>query len=191
LETIFLFAGFAICYALIREWPKAAALAAIGAIVVLYVAVFFPDWRDAVIPDALSRGRENEREFVSSRPFGFFFLVRGSIDNLRQVHTLHMVFIPPIFGAMLLLFQSMPLAVFVLAYVGAVSFIQSQDLSRFIMPAHVVAILVGCHFFLSAKIVNFVIVCAAPIVFASELYYCGQQIYSRQVLSSLHSALIA
>jgi hypothetical protein len=189
LEAIFLFVGFAICYALIREWPHAVALGAVGVLVVVYVNVFVPDWRDGVIPDAISRGDHHEREFVHTRPFGFFFLVRGDIVHLRQLHTLQMILIPPIFASALLLFQSVPLAVFGFAYVLAVSFIQSQDLNRFAIPVHAITILAGCHFFLSQKVVTFIIVLAAPCVLASELYYCGQQISSRQVLSSFHSAL--
>jgi hypothetical protein len=188
-EAVSLFFVFAACYALAKAYPPALLFAAIGVAMALIVAIFYPDWRDAVVPNAIRTGKPKEQELVTKWPFQFFFIVRDSISNLRQIHTLHMIFFPPLFGSVLLLFQSMPLAIFGFGYTFVLSFIQSQDMNRFAIPVHAITLLTGCHFFLSAKVVSFVIICAAPVVVVFELYYCGQQINSRQLLRSLTGML--
>jgi hypothetical protein len=92
-----------------------------------------------------------------------------------------MVYFPAIFGSVLLLFQAMPLAAFGFVYIGFLSFVQSLDMHRFAIPVHAIALLIGCHFFLSEKLVKFVLSCAIPVAFLCELYYCSQQIKSRQM----------
>jgi hypothetical protein len=183
LEGVCLFGVFAVCYALGRDFPPAVVVATVGFLRVLSIAVFYPTWWDTILPNAIRHGKE--QELVTKWPFEFFNVVRKSISHLRQVHTLHMVYVPALFGSVLLLFQSMPLAIFGFGYVIVLSFIQSKDVSRFAIPVHAITILTGCRFFLSAKPVTFVLYCLAPIMVVCELYYCGEQIHSRQILGHL------
>jgi hypothetical protein len=188
-EAVFFFAIFAVCYGLTKTYPMAIFFGTFGIIMIVMIVIFYPNWSDAIVPNAIKRGKTKEQEMVTKWPFQFFFRVRNSISNLRQIHTLHMIFVPALFGSALLLFQSMPLALFGFGYTLVVSFIQSQDMSRFAIPVHAIAILIGCQFLLSAKVVTFVLICVSPVVVVFELYYCGQQIHSRQVLGSLEGIL--
>jgi hypothetical protein len=181
-EAALLFALFAACYGVARRRSHAVLCSGLFVVSLLVIAIFFPGWARTVVPGAITTAKElKDRERFCRRPFEFF-LVHNSISNLKQVHALHMVYFPAIFGSVLLLFQAMPLAAFGFVYIGFLSFVQSLDMDRFAIPVHAIGLLIGCHFFLAEKLVRFVISCAVPVAFFCELYYCSQQIKSRQMI---------
>ena len=183
---------FSICYLIAKRRCDASICFLFGVFAIALLQIGFPKWSDYVIPNAIKKGRDpKDIESFTGTLFGFFWTVKGSISNLREIHLLHMVFFPSVFGSALLIAQCLPLSVFGFVYTLFISMIQSYDMNRFAIPVQLLVFLPGIAFFFEDRMVQFVLTILSPIAFLGEAYIAGNQFGSRQFASDLVNYLIA
>jgi hypothetical protein len=180
----------AFSYLIAQRWTEGGVLIAAGLVVTIGLQRAYPSWRTFIIPNPVTKkdnGIESER---FDKWYSFWTDIVRDIGFLRQIHAYHYVIFPCLLGAAALLFQAIPLAIFCTVYTfGFVCFIRCDDIRRFAIPVHVIAMLIGLDFFLSEKTVRFVIMCSMPVLWVFDCYYFGRQILSRQPGGPLEGAL--
>ena len=174
-EGLLIFFVYFICYCINQDYSSAVGNLCFFFFVSFFTIRRYPNWKKFVVPNKLNRN-----DAFGFQPFHYFLYCRNIIC-LRAIHVMLFCWLTGIFCGFILLYKSVPLAVFVFTYFLFVINIRSRDLLRFAIPMISISILIGLDFFLSSRKVRNIIKFLFPFFYYVELIYCGSQIGTKQI----------
>lgn len=181
-ESIIIYLTIIICYCLAKQFPKAAIIFGVMAVMEFFTLYSNPNWKMSIVPC----GDEKSFGWI---PMRYYLELKNSISNLRKIHSIMMITVPALFGCISLLFQSLPLSIFGFLYLYFVSLLRTDDMHRFAIPIHIISLLCGCNFILSNSFLKLVLVVTSPILYLVMLFYCGKQLQTNQIRNEAWRAI--